>query len=137
MAEATGSLRRSLTWAAIAFGVTLAIVVGLRLEQAALTVAVGLACGVGASALSGVLLLALLHHRQARRDRTMQGDPRLLSQTVWQVAASPTVQRRMVVVAGPQTPQARAGESWLAENPVAFSAPRQFRVVGEEGTSAL
>lgn len=137
MAEATGSLRRSLTWAAIAFGVTLAIVVGLRLEQAALTVAVGLACGVGVSVLSGVLLLALLRRRQARRERTMRGDPRLLSQSLWQVTASPTAQRPMVVVAAPRTLQARAGERWLQENAAVFSPPRQFRVVGEEGTSAL
>jgi Na+(H+)/acetate symporter ActP len=118
MTQETISLRRSLTWAVIAFGVVLAVIIGVRLEQAALTVVVGLACGVGASVPTSLLIVALLQKRNEKREV---------------IRRNLTTQSPPVIVVTPQaTPQIRQS-SGLPEE-YAFLAPsqRQFSVIGEE-----
>lgn len=123
MVEETVSLRRSLMWGAIAFGVALALIVGVRLEQAALTAVVGIACGVGASIPTSFLLVALLH----KRDEGREGKRRR------SIEQSPPV----VVV----TPQAAPQYLQPGTRPEDFTLPlpsqRQFSIIGEEDTTEL
>jgi hypothetical protein len=61
-------MKRGIVIAALAFGVVLALVVGLRLEPAGLGVLLGVGCGVLASVpVSLVLLWALAREREARQ----------------------------------------------------------------------
>jgi hypothetical protein len=122
VAEEAVSLRRNLLWGAIAFGVALALVIGIRLDQAALAVVAGVTCGVGASIPTGLLVVFLLRRRDAAGER--QGARRYGREM-----ASPPV----VVVTSPTVPQLPQGTAW----PGAYGAPqpaqREFAVIGEEG----
>jgi hypothetical protein len=101
-------------WGAIAFGVALAVVVGVRLDQAALAVVVGVVCGVGASIPTSLLIVSLMR----RQDQKTRGErPR--------ATPSPPV----VVFAPPNAPQLPQHTRW----PEPASAQRQFTVIGEEG----
>jgi hypothetical protein len=118
------SLRRGVVLTAVAFGVTLALVIGLRLDQAALAVVVGVACGVGAS-IPTALLVVMLLRRRARLDtppQTRDGHPGL--------PAAPPV----VIVAPPGTGQLPAPSPW--PDPYAAPSPRpalrDFTVIGDE-----
>jgi hypothetical protein len=126
VAEETVSVRRHLLWGAIAFGVALALVIGIRLDQAALAVVAGVTCGVGASIPTGLLVVFLLRRRDAaaserRRARRYGREP-----------ASPPV----VVVTPSSAPQLPQGTAWPGA-PGAYGAPlpaqREFAVIGEEG----
>ena len=118
MGGETTSLRRSLLWGVIAFGGILAIIVGVRLEQAALTAVVGVACGVGASIPTSILLVALLQRRRAQKERNRR---RFAAQ------APP------VVIVTPQ-----AASQYLEPNarPDDYALPvpgqRRFSVIGED-----
>lgn len=117
------SVRQSVSWGVVAFGVALAAIIGVRLDQAALTVIVGVACGVMASVPTGLLVVHLLRRRDAAVDRrAARGYGRELVQ-------SPPV----VVVASPAAPQLPQAVTW----PGAYGSPvpveRQFAVIGEEG----
>ena len=123
MGEKTGSVRQGFVWGAITFGVALAVIIGVRLDQAALTAVVGVACGVGASIPTGLLVVWLLRRGDAiKEQRRARMAPRGLSQ--------PPV----VVVAPPAHPQLPQSTSW----PGAYGAPapaqREFAVIGEEET---
>lgn len=123
MAEETVSLRRTLMWGAIAFGVALAVVVGVRLEQAALTVVVGLACGIGASIPTSLLIVGVLNRRNVqRRDRNRD-----------LMAPQPPV----VVVTSPSAPPAGHPGHWPAEYTLPVPSQRQFSVIGEDETTEL
>ncbi len=123
MAEEPISLRRSLAWGVIAFGVALAVVIGIRLEKAALTAVVGVVCGVGASIPTSLLIVMLLQKKDARREQKR-------GQTA---AQSPPV-----VVVTPQMPaQIRQPGSWPEEYTLAIPSQRQFSVIGEEETQDL
>jgi hypothetical protein len=107
----------------MALGVTLAIVIGLRLDQAALTALVGTVCGVAASIPTGFLVVALLRRRDLGSERRMTrnyGQP---------MNHNPPV----IVVSPPAAPQLPQSTSW----PGAYSAQppvqREFAVIGEEG----
>ena len=123
MAEETVSLRRSLLWGAIAFGVALAVVIGVRLEQAALTVVVGVTCGVGASIPTSLLIVAFLQRRNEKQEEKRRQ----------MMAQSPPV----VVVTPPAMPQARAPGTWPEEYTLPIPSQRQFAVIGEEETEDL
>jgi hypothetical protein len=117
------SMRQNMVWGAIAFGVTLALVVGLRLDKAALTVVVGVACGIGASIPTGLLVVYVMRRRhtgEAERRRARG------------VAGSPPV----VVVAPPAAPQLPQPAGW--SGPFAAPTPvrREFAVIGEEGVDS-
>jgi hypothetical protein len=118
MVEETISLRRSLLWGAIAFGGVLAVIVGVRLEQAALTAVVGVACGVGASIPTSILLVALLQKRNAQKEQKRR-----------QFAA----QAPPVVIV---TPQAAAQYLQPGARPDDYTLPvpsqRRFSVIGED-----
>ena len=124
MGEQTGSVRQGFVWGAIIFGVVLAVIIGVRLDQAALTAVVGVACGVGASIPTGLLVVWLLRRGDVVKEQRRAGmAQRGLSQ-------SPPV----VVVAPPALPQLPQSTSW----PGAYGAPapaqREFAVIGEEET---
>lgn len=123
MAEETMSLRRSLTWGAIAFGVVLAAIVGARLEQAALTVVVGVVCGVSASIPTSFLVVALLQKRSQKREEHRR-----------QMMTQPPP----VIVVTPQAaPQVRQPGTWPEEYTFPVPGQRQFSVIGEEDVTDL
>ena len=120
MPEQELSFRHSVAWGAIAFGIVLALVVGVRLDQAALTVIVGVAFGIGACIPTGLLIVYLLR----RRD---QGVRRSRSQG-YEFGAAPPV----VVVAPPAAPQLPQ-PTWSGGHNAPLPVQRQFAVIGEEG----
>ena len=123
MAEEMVSLRRTLMWGAIAFGAALAVVVGVRLEQAALTVVVGLACGIGASIPTSLLIVSVSNRRNIqRRDRNRD-----------LMAPPPPV----VVITSPSAPPTGHPGNWPAEYSLPVPSQRQFSVIGEEETTEL
>jgi hypothetical protein len=123
MTDETVSLRRSLLWGAIAFGVALAVVIGVRLDQAALAVVVGVSCGLGASVPAGLLIVALLR----RRGKKQEGKQRQI------MGQSPPV----VVITSPTAPQTGAPGRWPEEYTLQAPTQRQFAVIGEEETEEL
>jgi hypothetical protein len=118
--EEAVSLRRTLAWGAIAFGVALAAVIGVRLEKAALTVVVGVTCGVGASIPTSLMIVALLQRRNEKRDERKR---------------QLTTQPPPVIVVTPQAPpQSRQPGTWPEEYTLPLPSQRQFSVIGEEET---
>ena len=118
MAEETASLRRGLLWGLIAFGIVLAGIIGVRLEQAALTVVVGVGCGVGASIPTSIVIVALMHKRN-----DLQGDHKR------RLAA----QQPPVVVVTPQAaPQIQQPGVWPEQYTLPVPKQRQFSVIGED-----
>jgi hypothetical protein len=103
----------------MAFGVALAVVIGVRLEQAALAVLVGVVCGVGASIPTSLLIVSLLR----RQDQRTQEQRRR--------GMYPMQQPPVVVVTPPNAPQLPQPVNWSAPAP----AQRQFTVIGEEEMS--
>jgi hypothetical protein len=102
-------------WGAAAFGVALAVVIGVRLEQAALAVLVGVVCGVGASIPTSLLIVSIMRrqdqrvHEQRRRNAYQTQPP-------------------VVIVTPSNAPQLPQPMNWSAPAP----AQRQFTVIGEE-----
>ena len=123
MVEGQISLRQSGILGAVAFGVALAVIIGVRLEQAALAALVGVVCGVGASIPTSLLIVAVLR----RRDTQEQKRTRSAEQ---QLARQPQV----VVVAPPAAPQLPQPASWPGAYVPDMSAQRQFSIIGEEET---
>jgi hypothetical protein len=121
MNEEQVSLRQSALWGAVAFGVALAVVIGVRLDQAALAVVVGVVCGVGASIPTALLIVALMRRRDGRHEVRSVGR---------EAVQSPPV----VVVAPPAAPQLPPAATWSGAYPTPAPAQRQFTVIGEEGT---
>jgi hypothetical protein len=104
----------------IAFGVALAVIIGVRLEKAALTVVVGVTCGVGASIPTSLLIVALLQRRNEKRDERKR---------------QLTTQPPPVIVVTPQAaPQSRQPGTWPEEYTLPLPSQRQFSVIGEEET---
>jgi hypothetical protein len=113
-------MRRGAVLTALGFGVALAVIVGLRLEEAGLAVLVGVLCGIGASLpVSGVLLTMLWRERRERRlleERQWRGENR--------TAAAPPV---VILNAG-------RGAELLPPPPHSLGATggRSFTIIGEE-----
>ena len=76
MTEERIPVRQSVAWGAVAFGVTLAVIIGVRLDQTALAVVIGVACGVAASIPTSVLIVSLLRRRDVRAERKEVGKNR-------------------------------------------------------------
>lgn len=117
------SFRQSLVLGAIAFGVTLATIIGVRLDQAALTVVAGVACGVGASIPTGLFIVLLMRRRDVRSDR------RVVRRYGREMTATPPV----VLVAPSAMPQLPQPATWQGTLGASLPAQRRFAVIGEEG----
>lgn len=119
MSEEQVSVRKSVAWSLVVFGGVLALVIGVRLEEAALAAIVGVACGVGASIPTSYLMVSWLRRRDTRqRER-----------------AYPAAQPPVVVVTPPTAPQLpqRAQEAmWAGAYPTSPPVRREFAVIGEE-----
>jgi hypothetical protein len=126
MTEEQVSLRRSGIWGAIAFGVALAVIVGVRLEQAALAVIIGVICGVGASIPTSLLIVAILRHRDAQHTKRQA-----------QRNHSAPQPPQIVVVAPPNAPQVRSGGQWPEEYSLPVPGQRQFAIIGDEEIEQL
>lgn len=111
-------MRKTIAWNAIAFGVVLAIIIGIRLEKAALAAVVGVVCGVAASIPTGLLVVMLLRRRdekQLTRERETRQQP------------------PVVVVTAPAAPQLPQAAAWPSAYPAPLPAQREYSVIGEEG----
>lgn len=124
MTEGQIPLRQSLTWGVVAFGVALAVVIGVRLDRAALAVVVGVACGVMAGIPTSLLIVLLLRRRDAANEKRKARDEGR------EIARQPPV----VVVAPPAAPQLPQPTAWPGEYATPLPAQRKFAVIGEEGT---
>ena len=111
-------MKRGVLAAAAAFGIGLALIIGLRLETAGLAVLAGVACGILATLpLSLALWWALAREREARQrleERRWESPPQ---------AVSPPV---LILHSG------RGTEMLPGGNAPAISTPREFVIVGEE-----
>ena len=123
MAEEKGSQRQSGLWGAVAFGVALAVIIGVRLEQAALAVVVGVACGVGASIPISLLIVSVLRRWDARVEK-----PEIRNAEQRRAQSAP-----IVMVAPPNAPQLTQPATWSGPLPV----ERRFAIIGEEKTEEL
>ena len=115
--------RQSGVWGTVAFGVTLAVIIGLRLEQAALAVVVGVACGIAASLPAGLLIFFLLR----RRDSAPA--PRARPNYGREMAGAPPV----LVIQSPAMPALPQSTTWPGGYSMPVPAQREFAVIGEEG----
>jgi hypothetical protein len=104
--------------ALVAFAVTLAMVVGNRLSNEALSVLAGAVCGVGAAVPTSLIILSATRRRSEVHDRPTAQAPH-------QSGSYPPI----VVVSPPSTPQPAGGWNAL---PASMAAPegRRFTVVG-------
>jgi len=110
-------MRRWLLVVAVSFGVVLALIVGLRLEEPGLAVTVGVICGIAAAVpASGALLYLFLRERQARleAERRQRG-------MAW--PGTPPV----VILNSGQKAEMLPGRPLLTQQ-----AAREFTIVGEE-----
>jgi hypothetical protein len=115
--------KSSAMWGTIAFGVTLAVIIGVRLEQAALAVVVGVASGIAASLPAGLFVFYLMRRRNAApasRPTTYYGR---------EMAGGPPV----LVIQPPATPALPQPATWPAGYSMPVPAQREFAVIGEEG----
>jgi len=119
MSEKKNRLWHSMSWSGIAFGVTLALVIGVRLDQAALTVIVGVACGILASIPTGLLIVALLKKKGEQPEKNSPF-PRM--------AQSPPV----VVVTPASLAAPNQAAIWSGAPSLPLPVQRQFAVIGEE-----
>ncbi len=104
--------------------ITLAIVVGLRLDKAGLAVAVGVVCGILAGLpVSGVLFLMLQRERQDRQ--------RLEEQQRWRQERQPMTPPVIVLNAGRAEEMLPGGMALPMGRPMR-DPERQFVIVGEE-----
>jgi hypothetical protein len=126
MSEQGTSVRHGVSWGVVAFSAALAVVVGLRLDQAALTLIVGVACGVMASIPTGLLVVYVLRRRDGGSERRAAREyyDRGLRQ-------APPV----VVVSPPAAPQLPQSIGWPVGQMSAVPSQRQFAVIGQEGAS--
>ena len=123
MAEGQISLRQSGILGVVAFGVALAVIVGIRLEQAALAVIIGVICGVSASIPTSLLIVAILRRRDAQETRRHTQH------------SAPAPQPPQIVVVTP--PQMRAGNNWPEEYSLPVPGQRQFAIIGDEEIEQL
>jgi hypothetical protein len=107
-------MKKWLAFLVVVSAVGLGVVVGNRLSVDAMAVVVGVVCGVGASIPTSLLLVLVMGRRGRREEQRRMGYPPV-------VVVNSGSQGRY----GPQGPYLPPGPGWE-------SAPRQFRVVGEE-----
>jgi hypothetical protein len=115
------SSKAALGLVALAFAVTLAVIVGNRLSDEALAVLAGAVCGVGAAIPTSLLILAIVRRKDKSEERS-QTYPQ-------QQGAYPPV----IVVAPPNVQQQPF--NWNGGYPPSLAPPsqREFTIVG--GTS--
>jgi hypothetical protein len=132
MSKEKGSWRQSGTWGAAAFGVTLAVIIGLRLDQAALAAVVGVICGIGASIPTSVLVVSVLRWREAG----LREDGRSRSRATWERRRVQSAMAQsappVLVITAPGAPQPRQATNWPNEYVTPVPAQRQFSIIGEE-----
>jgi hypothetical protein len=124
--EQMASIQRTLAASLIAFFVTLGLIVGLRLDQAALTMVVGVGCGIGASIPTGLLVVLFLRRRD-NREQIRSRRP-----THYAERQPPPV----VVVSPPSVPQLThvpQAQDWARGFAPGAPAQREFAVIGDEG----
>jgi len=121
-------MKRGFFITAAAFGLTLAIIVGLRLEQASLAVIVGVLCGIAAGLpVSGALLYLLWRERQER----LQAEQRHWKGT--QRPAAPMAPPVIVLNAG----HGRGANVMPQGYALGPAQPREFVIVGEEDSPSF
>jgi hypothetical protein len=122
MEAGTNAIKRSLFWGALAFCGVFAVIVGVRLEEAALTAIVGVVCGVAASIPTSMLVVALLHRRDGKRYRQRQRHSN---------------QPPVVVVTPQPAHQIQRNDGWPAEYALRSPEQRQFSIIDEDEVSEI
>jgi hypothetical protein len=147
--DSTRQLRATLLLGVIAFSVTLAIILGNKVNQTTASVIIGVAAGVAASIPTSFILLILLRNRQRS---TLEQASLLRYPPVQRAQAITTVQQAGISRGGwamPQPPvivvtpsgnygshaQYQQGPVYPDQMPVLIPAPREFQVIGEPGYS--
>ena len=107
----------------VAFGVTLAIYIGTRLSNEAMSVLTGAACGVGVMLPAAILAGLSLLRRREREDTTMRAAPH-------PQALYPPI----IVVAPPAVNSPQPFPPFAPLPPV--TSPRRFTVIGDDSLDA-
>jgi len=103
--------------AVAAFGISLAVIVGTRMNTEAMAVLIGVVCGVAAGVPASILIALVTNRRAQSREY-------------------PMAQRDYppVVIVQPNQPSPAYTQLPYLSSAYAPSMPREFRVVGQEGT---
>jgi len=139
-------LKQTLLLSGMAFGVTLGLVIGLRLDPAALAAVVGVGCGIGASVPGTLFVLWVMRSRQHsegrridQRQRRWEGqrDSRWAQPppTVVVVPAAYAQGEALGITSGAarQLPAGGDGGGGGERRGIALPVPREFVVIGDEG----
>lgn len=128
-------MQRTLSVGLLAFAVTLAVVIGLRMSAEAMAIVIGVIFGLAAGLPASLLLASF-----ARREEPAAASPR--ASVVREVPreafpASPLQSQPPVIIVNPPSPGASGWppysmNAWPAIPPVAASPRREARVIGEE-----
>jgi len=102
----------------VAFAITLAVYIGSRLSNEAMSVLTGAACGVGAVLPAAIMAGLALLRRREREDMARMSPPQSMYPPVIVVAPPP--------MNAPQSPNS----SYTLAPPMAL--PRQFTVIGDD-----
>ncbi len=105
------------------FGLGLAVVIGSRLPVSAITVIVGVGCGVLASIPTSILIIAVTNRRESQPSRSFPA-----TQTYPPVVVVNSPPNHLPGNQGWPVPQ----PSWNMSTP----APRQFHLIGQENDTA-
>jgi hypothetical protein len=111
-------MKRVVATVAAAFGVTIALIVGFRVDESGLAVLVGVVCGIVAALPGTALSLYLWWRERAERVRD--------AQRVAGEARYPVYPPVVILNAG------RRADPWVSHLPQAVPQPREFVIVGEE-----
>jgi hypothetical protein len=121
----------TLSLAGIAFGITLAALVGARLSEQALAVVAGVACGAGAL-LPAVVVLSVMALRRRGEARTHASSGTSFEQPSYPRQGYPPV----IVLTPPAQQSLPAGQAGGLYNQAMYPhqlAARQFSIIGSEG----
>lgn len=144
--DSARQFRTTLLVGVIAFSVTLAIILGNKVNQTTASVIIGVAAGVAASIPTSFILLILLRNRQRP---TLEQNSQLRYPPV-QRAQATSLQQADISRGGWATPQPpvivvtpsgnygshaqyQQGPIYPNQMPVLTPAPREFQVIGEPG----
>lgn len=139
--DSARQVRTTLLLGVIAFSITLAIILGNKVNQTTASVIIGVAAGVAASIPTSFILLILLRNRQRptleqgsqiRYPPVQRAQPAAISRGGWSMPQPPVI---VVTPSGNYGSHAQyqQGPVYPDQMPVLTPAPREFQVIGEPG----
>ena len=139
--DSARQFRTTLLVGVIAFSITLAIILGNKVNQTTASVIIGVAAGVAASIPTSFILLILLRNRQrptleqsgqVRYPSVQRAQPAPIRGGGWSMPQPPVI---VVTPSGNYGSHAQyqGGAGYPDQMPVLTPAPREFQVIGEPG----